>query len=106
MKPGRCLHCWWVVGEPMKSIRFMNISDTPRPLPPGTVACEYCGLLQEQADGIEPGAFNDMGWWCRDCINRGHRRTEAQMEWELFASDYPQFALELKRLRKQLSTCK
>lgn len=84
----------------------VNIPDNPKPLPPGTVACEYCGLLQEQETGTEPGESNDMGWWCLECINKGRRRTKAQMKWELFATDYPQFALELKRLRKQADKCK
>jgi len=64
------------------------------------VACEMCGLLREQADGIEDGAFNDAGWWCSRCVSRGYRRTQAQMDWAWFACDYPQFAAELKRLRK------
>ena len=63
-------------------------------------ACCGCDLCREQGDHIEDGDWNDMGWWCRTCINRGVRRTNAQIDWEAFAQDYPQFAAELKRLRK------
>lgn len=64
-------------------------------------ACEYCGLLMHQPDNVtEDGEFNDNGWWCRNCIRKGYRRTLSQVEWAIFAEDYPKFALELKRLRK------
>ena len=71
--------------------------------PKDKTTCEYCNVYREQPYGIEPGATTDTGWWCQVCIGRGHRRTNAQIEWMLFAEDYPQFALELKRLRKQAS---
>lgn len=64
-------------------------------------ACAYCGLLRIQDTGVEPGAYNDNGFWCADCIMRGRKRTKAQDEWAAFARDYPQFATELLRLRKQ-----
>lgn len=68
--------------------------------PTDKTTCQYCEVFREQPNEVISGQTNDVGWWCDGCVNKGRRRTQAQIDWMLFAEDYPQFALELKRLRK------
>lgn len=79
-------------------------------LPPGTVACQNCDLLQLQppdssAPSLQDGEFTDQGWFCRACVDAGMKMTriewDAYWEWQAFEDDYPAFSAELKRLREE-----